>query len=213
MQSPTIHIVDDDQTFSVALQRLLTAGGYKVRLYQNAGDFLMADIEDRPGCILLDFLMPGPDGLALQKALKAHALNLPIIFISGCGDIPTAVQAIKAGAYDFLPKPVTQSQLFKAINNALALQDEQWAWQQKREAYRLRYQCLTLRETEVFALVVAGKLNKTIAIELNASERTIKAHRAHVMEKMKVNSLAELVQVAVDLGLVETAAAHLSETA
>lgn len=212
MQSPTIHLVDDDQSFSIALKRLLTAGGYQVRLYQNAGDFLMTEIDDNPGCILLDFLMPGPDGLALQKALKNRGLKLPIIFISGSGDIPTAVQAIKAGAFDFLPKPITQNQLFKAINHALALQDEQWVWQKKRDEYRLRYQSLTLRETEVFALVVAGKLNKTIAMELNASERTIKAHRAHVMEKMKVASLAQLVQVAVDLGLIETAVAHLSET-
>jgi len=193
---PIIHVVDDDQSFQTAISRLLRAFGYAVRCYTNAGDFLLAEIDDAPGCILLDVRLPGPSGLDLQRALASRPNPLPIIFLSGYGDIPSSVQAIKAGAMDFLTKPVQRETLLKAIQNALARGIENRVLHDQLRNWRACYNTLTKREAEVFSRVVAGKMNKEIASELGAAERTIKAHRAQVMEKMHAGSIAELVHIA-----------------
>ena len=195
-RTPIIHVVDDDQSFQTAISRLLRAVGYTVRGYSNAGDFLLAEIDDAPGCILLDVRLPGPSGLDLQRALACRPNPLPIIFLSGYGDIPSSVQAIKAGAMDFLTKPVQRETLLKAIQNALARGIESRVLHDQMRNWRACYNSLTKREAEVFSRVVVGKMNKEIASELGAAERTIKAHRAQVMEKMQAGSIAELVHIA-----------------
>jgi FixJ family two-component response regulator len=167
-----------------------------VRPYTNAGDFLLANVEEGPGCILLDFCLPGPSGLDLQKALASRSNTLPIIFLTGYGDIPTSVRAIKAGAVDFLTKPVERGALLKAISNALAQDAASQFMREQLKTWRSYYASLTKRELEVLDGVVAGKLNKQIASEIGAAERTVKAHRAHVMQKMCAGSVAELVHIA-----------------
>lgn len=203
-----VHIVDDDKQFQNAIGRLLRAGGYNVCGYDNAEDFLLADIDTVPGCILLDVCMPGPSGLELQEALAKRKPCLPIIFLSGRGDIPTSVKAIKAGAIDFLTKPVKREVLFGAIENALARYERGRIVCERITAWLKRYHALTARELEVFSAVVEGKRNKEIAGNLGMAERTVKAHRSHVMEKMGVSSVAELVHIADqlnDAGVVESA--------
>jgi FixJ family two-component response regulator len=195
-QGPIIHVVDDDESFRTALVRLLRAANYEVRTYANAGDFLLRPPEAAPGCILLDVRMPGPSGLTLQEALAAQPEPLPVIFLSGHGDVPTAVRAMKSGAVDFLTKPVERKALLEAIERALARDAQARAARQRLRAWRNRYNGLTAREVEIFERVVSGKMNKEIADELGAAERTIKAHRANVMEKMEAGSVAELVQIA-----------------
>jgi FixJ family two-component response regulator len=195
-RTPTIHVVDDDASFQVAIARLLRATHYEVRTYANAGDFLLRLPEDAPGCILLDLRMPGPSGLALQEALASRLDTLPIIFLSGHADVPATVQAMKAGAVDFLTKPVKREVLLPAIERALARDAESRAARERLNAWRARYDLLTPREIEVLEGIVSGRMNKEIAAELGASERTIKAHRAQVMQKMNVTSVAELVRIA-----------------
>lgn len=194
--APVIHVVDDDESFQAAVSRLLRAAGYAVRTYSNAGDFLLARSDSAPGCILLDVRMPGPSGLELQYALSLQTNPLPIIFLTGHGDIPTSVRAIKAGAVDFLTKPVDRDALLNAVKHAMARDMENRVVREELRTWRAGYEALTARERQVFERVVAGKLNKEIAAELGAAERTVKAHRAQVMEKMRVGSLAELVRVA-----------------
>ena len=193
---PTIHIVDDDASFQVAVARLLRATHYEVRTYANAGDFLLRSLDDAPGCILLDLSMPGPSGLALQEALASRPDTLPIIFMSGHADVPATVQAMKAGAVDFLIKPVKREALLDAVRRALARDAESRAARDRLNALRARYNSLTPREIDVLEQVVCGKMNKEIAAELGASERTIKSHRAQVMQKLNVASVAELVRIA-----------------
>jgi len=195
-RTPTIHVVDDDASFQVAIARLLRATHYEVRTYANAGDFLLRLPDDAPGCILLDLRMPGPTGLALQQALASRPDTLPIIFLSGHADVPATVQAMKAGAVDFLTKPVKREVLLHAIERALAQDAESRAARERLNAWRARYNSLTPRETEVLERIVSGRMNKEIAGELGAAERTIKAHRAQVMQKMNVASVAELVRIA-----------------
>jgi FixJ family two-component response regulator len=191
-----IHVVDDDQPFTTGICRLLKACGYTVRGYFNAGDFLMAEIPDTPGCILMDVCLPGPSGLELQASLAGRPVSLPIIFLSGHADVPMSVRAMKGGAMDFLTKPVDRETLLVAVQNAIARSIENRTLREQLREQRARYQRLTKRELEVFERVVAGKMNKEIASELGAAERTIKAHRAQVMQKMRVSSVAELVHVA-----------------
>jgi FixJ family two-component response regulator len=176
--------------------RLLRAAGYEVRAYASAGEFLIARPANTPGCVVLDICMPGPSGLDLQAAIAKLDSALPIIFLTGHGDIPSSVRAMKAGAVDFLTKPVQRDELLSAVRNALVRDAETRAARSSASALQLRFETLTQREREVFALVVAGRLNKRIAMELGVSERTVKAHRAVVMDKMGVRSLAELVHVA-----------------
>jgi FixJ family two-component response regulator len=195
MTPPTaiIHVVDDDDSFRRALTRLLRASGHEVRSYSSAGEFLLAQPANTPGCVLLDVRMPGPSGLDLQEALRTLSDALPIIFLTGHGDIPISVRAMKAGAVDFLTKPVQQQVLLNAVRNALARDGERRKDRERDGTLRAHFETLTPRERAVFTLVTAGK---AIAAELGTSERTVKAHRAQVMEKFQVTSLAELVRVA-----------------
>jgi FixJ family two-component response regulator len=199
-RGPVVHVVDDDDSVRTAVQRLLQAAGYDVRGYASAGEFLLGRSDrDAPGCVVLDVRMPGPSGLDLQEALARLEVPVPIVFLTGHGDIPTSVRAMKAGAVDFLTKPVSREALLAAVRSALGRDAEARAARARVHAWRSRYGSLTPREREVFAGVVAGKLNKQIAAELGTAERTVKAHRAQVMEKMQVASLAELVHVAEQL--------------
>jgi len=198
MTSPTplLHVVDDDDSLRTAVTRLLRAAGYQVRGHSSAGEFLLAQPEDTPGCVVLDVCMPGPSGIDLQTALQGRDDSLPIIFLTGQGDIPTSVRAMKSGAVDFLTKPVQKEALLSAVENALARDAENRIARDQSAKLRSRFDGLSSRERAVFSLVAEGKLNKQIGAELGISERTVKAHRAQVMEKMQFDSLAELIRVA-----------------
>ena len=202
--TPIIHVVDDDDSMRTAVMRLLKAAGYEVRGYPSAAELLLARPGVAPGCVVLDVRMPGASGLDLQEAFGKLDEALPIIFLTGHGDIPMSVRTMKAGAVDFLTKPVMRETLLNAVQTALARDAENRKSRERVGALRARYQSLTPREREVFRRVVAGKLNKQIASELGASERTVKAHRAHVMAKMQVDSLAELVRVAEQLQITDS---------
>jgi FixJ family two-component response regulator len=195
LAEPLVHVVDDDADFQTAVSRLLRAAGYEVRCYSSAGEFLVAALDDRPGCVLLDVRMPGPSGLDMQEALARMAWNRPIIFMSGYSDIPTTVRAIQAGAMDFLTKPVQRDTLLDSVDRALARDAAQRVERERMSMWRTRLDTLSARERAVLEGVVSGKLNKVIGAELGAAERTVKTHRAHVMEKMGAASLAELVQM------------------
>ena len=195
LTAPLIHVVDDDVDFQAAVSRVLRTAGYEVRCYASAGEFLVAAFDDRPGCVLLDVRMPGPSGLELQDALARMTWHRPIVFMSGYSDIPTTVQAIQAGAVDFLAKPIPRDTLLGAVRNALMRDAEGRSERERVSVWRTRLQTLTARELEVLEGVVLGKLNKVIGAELGAAERTVKAHRARVMEKMGAASLAELVHI------------------
>ncbi len=200
-RAPIVHVVDDDDSMRTAVVRLLQAAGYQARGYGSAGEFLLGRSDrDAPGCAVLDVRMPGPSGLDLQEALARFDVPLPIVFLTGHGDIPMSVRAIKAGAVDFLTKPVSREVLLGAVRSAIARDAETRAAREVLRVLRARYESLTPREREVFTGVVAGRLNKQIAADLGTAERTIKAHRAQVMEKMQVASVAELVQAADQLG-------------
>ena len=199
--TPLIHIVDDDLSFRKSMSRLLRASGYQTALYESGSAFLEQPPADETGCILLDLQMAGIDGFGLQERLRSAGNILPIIFLTANGDIKAGVQAIKAGAEDFLSKPVTREALFECVERALARNLEQRQQQDRSSAMRTLVASLTPREAEVFALVVRGKLNKQIAHDLGTTIRTIKAHRHAVMDKLKVKSLAEAVSIAERLGM------------
>ena len=201
MTTPIIHNVDDDASFLTAIARLLRASGYDVALYESGDQLAKNPPGGEPGCILLDVQMAGLDGLQLQDRLAAAELSLPIVFVTGQGSIPMSVRAIKAGAHDFLAKPVSKQTLLPAIENALARYREHREHHNRLGALRSLLATLTPRERQVFDLVVRGKLNKQIAYQLGAAERTIKAHRQKIMEKLRTGSVAELVSVAERLGL------------
>jgi FixJ family two-component response regulator len=197
LEKPVVHVVDDDDSLRKAVTRLLRAAGYDVRDYASAGDFALATRErNRRGCVLLDVRMPGPSGLDLQEALAQEEEPLPIIFLTGHGDVPTSVRAMKAGAVDFLTKPIKRDVLLSAVRTALARDLRSHTSREQLRELRTRFAKLTPREREVFELVVTGRLNKQIAAELGMAERTVKAHRGQVMMKMQVTSLAELVHLA-----------------
>ena len=196
-----IHVIDDDATFRTAISRLLKAYSYQVVVHTSANEFFEMPPSMNRGCILLDVRMPGLDGLEVQNRLSNLGINLPIVFLTGYGDIATSVRAIKAGAEDFLSKPVAKKQLLDAIGRALVRYDETHERNSRLEALRGLVTSLTPRQREVFSLVVRGKLNKQIAHELGTSERTVKAHRHSMMQKFQVKSLAEIVSIAERLGL------------
>jgi FixJ family two-component response regulator len=197
LSKPKVFLVDDDSSVLRALGRLIKSAGYEVQTFVSAREFIdSGDYQKGPACLVLDVRMPGLNGLDLQRELQAANATLPIIFITGHGDIPTTVRAMKAGAVDFLPKPLKDAVLLRAIEQALARAVRDQAERQELEALSQRLSTLTPREREVMALVVSGLLNKQIAFELGTVEKTIKVHRARVMQKMGVNSLAELVRVA-----------------
>jgi FixJ family two-component response regulator len=199
--APVIHVVDDDASFRTAISRLLRLSGYEVADYESAGCFLQTIADAKPGCIVLDVEMPALGGLQLQEELVKLSHNWPIVFLTGHGDIPTSVRAIKAGAEDFLSKPVSKQALLEAIQRALARHEVVQQNQDQLNSLKSLISALTPRESEVFALMVRGKLNKQIAHLLGTSERTVKAHRHMVMEKLKVQSFAEAVSIAERAGL------------
>jgi two-component system, LuxR family, response regulator FixJ len=201
LNTPVIHVVDDDPSFRTAVTRLLRAAKYEVRGYPSASEFLDSDSSAGPGCILLDLRMPGASGFDLQQSLARMEERLPIIFLTGHGDIPASVRAMKAGAVDFLTKPVRREALLRAVQNALGVDAQGRAARAVLRELQDRYEKLTAREREVLAHVISGKLNKEIAFDLGAAERTIKAHRARIMEKLRTQSLAELVRLARELGI------------
>lgn len=199
--SATVFVVDDEEGMRRALTRLLQAEGLAVRSFATADELLAALEGEGPGCVLLDVAMPGLDGLQLQQRLAERGARLPIVFLTGHGDIPMSVQAIKAGAVDFLTKPVRRDDLLRAVRAALDQAAAQQAATQADAELRSRLAQLTPREREVLEHVIAGKLNKVIAADLGTSEQTIKVHRGRVMEKMGVASVAELVRAAQRLGI------------
>jgi len=196
-----IHIVDDDRSFRSAIGELLSACGYKVSLYETARELLASSLNGGPACILLDVQMAGLSGPQLQEQLSSLGCRLPIIFISGHGDIPTTVQTIKAGAEDFLTKPVTKDRLLEVVERALTRHQAIQEQDDKLSALRTLYTGLTARERDVFFLLVKGKPHKQIAFELGISDRTVKLHRHQIVQKLQVRSLAELALIAERLGL------------
>ena len=199
-----VHVVDDDASFRTAIARRLKLAGYEVETYASALE-LLDHLPDNgaPGCILLDVRIPGLSGPELQSRLAELGSTLPIIFLTGHADTPTTVRTIKAGAEDFLTKPVSSEQLIDTIERALARRETLRGHQSKLDSFRTLMASLTPRERQVFDLIVRGKINKQIAFELGTTERTVKAHRHQVMEKMRVHSLAELVSIAERLGLID----------
>jgi len=200
-QPPIVYVVDDDLPVRKALLRLLGAAGRQAISFESAQAFLAGYDPLAPGCVVLDFAMPGLNGLELQKALVARDSVLPIIFLTGRGDVPTSVRAMKGGALDFLTKPVNDSDLLAAVDQAIE-RNRQWReTRAERDAFARRMKSLTPREREVMAQIVEGKLNKQVAAALGTVEKTIKVHRARVMEKLQVRSLAELVRLAERAGI------------
>ena len=198
----TVFLVDDDASVRRALARLIKAAGYQLQTFASAREFLDSNLHnDGPACLVLDIRMPGLSGMDLQRELQTANTTLPIIFITGYGDIPMSVKAMKQGAVDFLPKPVRDADLLRAIEQALARAVRERAYREELEDIRNRLEKLTAREREVMSLVVRGFLNKQIAVELGTVEKTIKVHRARVMQKMQVNSVAELVRVVERAGI------------
>ena len=196
-EAPLVHVVDDDDSLRTALLRLLGAAGYEARGYASAGDFLLQPLPDRPGCLLLDLNMPGgPSGLELQAALRRQGVALPVVFLTGYGDVASSVRALQTGAVDFLSKPVEGETLLKALQRALSRDAR--ARQARAQAAELtaRFASLSSREREVFDRVVMGSLNKLIAIELAINERTVKALRAQMMHKLGAHSVADLGRLA-----------------
>ncbi len=205
----TVFVVDDDPSVRKSLARLLTSAGHRADTFASAAEFLRR--KPRPAgaaCLILDLRMPDVDGLELQAALRDSGPTLPIIFATGHGDVPDSVRAMKLGAVDFLTKPVDETQLLTAVNKALALDEARAQAEAARTALARRQGRLTPRERQVFSLVVTGMLNKQIAWRLGASERTIKAHRARVMQKMQADSVAALVRMADRLDTQATGTAH-----
>jgi FixJ family two-component response regulator len=199
--APVIHVVDDDASFRSSMSRLLHASGYRTELYESGDAFLDKLPVGESGCVLLDLRMSGMQGFELQERLAKSGNILPIIFLTAHGDIGAGVRAMKAGAEDFLTKPVSREALFECVERALARNVQQRQQQDRMSAMRRLVANLTPREAEVFALIVRGKLNKQIAHELGTTVRTIKAHRHAVMEKLDVKSFAEAVAIAERLGM------------
>ena len=200
-QSPTVFIVDDDAAVLKGLARLLRSARLNVMAFGSPQEFLERHDPHAPGCLVLDLAMPGLNGLELQTALTAKGSAIPIIFLTGHGDIPTSVQAIKRGALDFLTKPVNDADLLKAVHAAIEKDRLARLARAELDDIQTRLDSLTPREREVLTHVIAGQLNKQTAADLGTVEKTIKIHRARVMEKMKVESVAELVRLTERAGL------------
>ena len=197
----TVFIVDDAREVRTGLSRLLAAAGYRVRAFESAASFLQDHDAEAPGCLLLDVCMPGLSGLDLQHTLVGSPGARPIVFLTGRGDVQTSVHAMKEGAVDFLTKPVDDTQLFAAVDQALKRDAEQRLERAIRDTIQRRLAMLTPRERQVMAHVIRGRLNKQIAADLGTGEKTVKVHRARVMSKMVARSVAELVQLAARVGV------------
>lgn len=201
-QPPVVIIVDDDQSFRTFLARLIGTIGLKTILFDSAEEFLKTRPPGGPACLVLDVQMPGLSGLDLQRELIRTGHQLPIVFMTGHGDIPMTVEAMKAGAVGFLAKPFRNQDLLDAVKEGISLDREARQRRDDVAELRKRYESLTAREREVFALVATGALNKQIALQLGTTERTVKAHRGQMVQKMQADSVAELVRMADKLGIV-----------
>ncbi len=202
--STTVFIVDDDQSVRTALARLMRSASLHAETFASAKEFLEREHPDGPGCMVLDLSMPGSTGLELQQDMAAADIDLPIIFLTGHGNVPSSVKALKSGAVDFLEKPVDDDRLLSAIKHAVEQSVRTRRDRAKLSEIQGRVARLTRRELQVFRLVVQGKLNKQVAAELGMSEKTVKVHRARVMQKMEADSLAELVLLAKQAGEVSS---------
>jgi RNA polymerase sigma factor (sigma-70 family) len=198
-QSPTVYIVDDDPSIRYAMQALMASANLPHEVFASADEFLQNESQRRAGCLVLDIRMPGLGGLDLQQELTARGNALPVIFITGHGDVPMAVEAMQKGAVDFIQKPFRDQELLDRIRDALTTDKRLRAELEQQANVAQRLDKLTKREREVFDLVVTGKPNKLIAYELGVSQRTIEIHRARVMDKMQAKSLADLVRMQITL--------------
>ena len=196
-----VAIVDDDPSVRKSLQRLIRSAGWKAEAFASAQQFLERYETDAPSCLVLDLQLPGLNGLDLQKRLAEAGLEIPIVFLTGHGNIPASVQAMKAGAVEFLTKPIDEQDLFRAIQEAIERDRQTRRQNAGIRELRDRYEELTAREQEVMRQVISGMLNKQIAGELNITEDTVKFHRGHIMRKMRADSLADLVRMAENLGI------------
>jgi FixJ family two-component response regulator len=193
---PAVYVVDDDPSVRVAMERLLKSVGLTVKTYASALEFLEQATPEWSGCLIVDLRMPGMGGLGLQDQLNAHHVSLPVLFLTGYGTVSASVQAMKAGAVDFLEKPVDDQTLLDAVYKALEKDNEARHNQAEMQALHQRLAALTPREYEVLTYIISGRLNKQAATELGTTEKTIKVHRARIMEKLQCASLAELVRLA-----------------
>jgi FixJ family two-component response regulator len=199
---PTVFVIDDDRAVRSAIKNVLESVGLRAEIFASPPEFLRKEENrNRPGCLVLDVRLPGTSGLDFQRELAAAKIEIPLIFITGHGDIPMSVQAMKAGAVDFLTKPFRDQDLLDAVQRALANDRARREAEITTEGLRKRYDTLTPREREVMALVVQGLLNKQVAAQMGTSETTAKIHRGQVMRKMEVQSLPDLVRIAEKLGL------------
>lgn len=206
MQTDTqrVHLIDDDDSLRTALTRVLRAGGYEVCSYAAVADFLISREKPLRGCMVLDIRMPGgPGGLELQRALVRQGETLPVIFLTGHGDISTAVGAMREGAFDFLTKPVERETLLAVVRSAMESEEKSWQKRLRQHEIATKAAGLTPKERAVFRALVEGRLNKQIADILDCSERTVKAHRARLMAKMGANSLADLIQLSGSIHLAD----------
>jgi FixJ family two-component response regulator len=200
----TVFVVDDDTSVRSALKRLIQSLGFQVETFDSAQAFLEHGSHDGPACLILDVRMPGMSGIELQQQLTRVGLGMPIVFITGHGNIPMSVKAMKAGAVDFIEKPFEDQKLIDAVNTAIKINKKFRTEQAEIKDLQRRVDSLTPREHEVFILVVSGMLNKQIAFDLGMSEKTVKVHRARVMDKMEAKSLADLVRMAEKAGQFES---------
>jgi FixJ family two-component response regulator len=198
---PTVHIVDDDSSFLTAISRLLRSSGFSVSTFSSAAGFLSQRDPDAPGCVVADLQMPGISGLELQTALAQTANPLPLLFLTGHGDIPSTVRAMQGGAVDFLEKRAPKEKLIEAVNRALVRDAQERKARGLQAELRARFDALTIRELEVLSHVVQGRLNKQIAADLGIHERTVKLHRTAITTKLSVHSVAELTRLTQQAGI------------
>ena len=198
---PIVFVVDDESAVGVSIKRLLHSVGLEARHFTSASEFLRAKRPDAPGCIVLDVRLPDLSGLDLQQELAKANVDLPVIFVTGHADIPMTVHAMKAGAVEFLTKPFREQELLEAVQRAISRHRQILDQRASMRVLQSRYELLTPREREVYPLVASGLLNKQVAAELNASEKTIKVHRGQLMQKMEAHSLSDLIRMAEQLGV------------
>ena len=198
---PIVFVVDDESAVGVSIKRLLHSVGLEARHFTSASEFLRAKRPDAPGCIVLDVRLPDLSGLDLQQELAKANVDLPVIFVTGHADIPMTVRAMKAGAVEFLTKPFREQELLEAVQRAISRHRQTRDQRASMRVLQSRYELLTPREREVFPRVASGLLNKQVAAELNASEKTIKVHRGQLMQKMEAHSLSDLIRMAEQLGV------------
>ena len=196
-----VFIIDDDENVRKGISLLLLSGGYNVATFENTGEFLASDYRNHPGCILLDIFLDGESGLELQDDIRERFPNLPIIYITGYGDVPMSVRALKHGALNFLQKPIDEKLLLQAVSEAISCSQILFGVQQERNTVKAKMDSLTPREFEIFRQVIRGTLNKQIAAELNIAEHTVKLHRGKITEKLGVKSVPEMIHMADKLNI------------